>query len=126
MNENNFKSFDKVLVRVDNNTDWACDLYSHYVDNLKMHCCVGGLYSQTIPYEGNEHLLGTTDSPKPKRWRAEEKKKYWIVQNDGTVVEEDEYQDDVDDARYNIGNYFRTREEAEEMAVKFKAMLKGE
>lgn len=131
MNENNFKPFDKVLVRQDNSTDWACDLYSHYVDNLKMHCCVGGLFSQAIPYEGNEHLLGTKDSPQPKRWRAERGGHYWYVDYFGTVSEIYESFEYFDEKLYSIGNYFRTFEEAEEMAIKFrallvKAMLKGE
>lgn len=125
MNDNNFKPFDKVLVRQDNSTDWACDLYSHYVDNLKMHCCVGGLFSQAIPYEGNEHLLGTKDSPQPKRWRANRGEYYWYIDSFEVCLGQE---DDVsyNDKRYNIGNYFRTREEAAEMAVKFRDLLKGE
>lgn len=57
-----FKPFDKVLVRDDNDSTWVCDFYS----NVHADCgfiCVGELWQQCIPYEGNEHLLGTTDSP---------------------------------------------------------------
>ena len=126
MNDNNFKAFDKVLVRYAEDNDWACDLYSHYVDNLKIHCCVGGLFSQCIPYEGNEHLLGTTDSPQPKRWRAEEEAFYYFVDATFSATCEREMYSQIDGFRYNSGNYFRTKEQAEEMADKFKAMLKGE
>lgn len=126
MNENNFKPFDKVLVRHDNNSYWACDLYSHYVDdNLEIHCCVGGLFSQVIPYEGNEALLGTTDAPKPKRWRAKKNCEYYYINSRAEVVVDLEASTVVDNKQFNIGNYFRTKEEAEEMAVKFKQMLKG-
>lgn len=52
-----FKPFDKVLVR-DNKTDeWICDFYSHYIDGENLHKCVGGLWCECIPYEGNEHLV---------------------------------------------------------------------
>ena len=27
-----------------------------------LYICVGSIYEQCIPYEGNEHLLGTTDN----------------------------------------------------------------
>ena len=52
------KPFDKVLVRDDNDTPWKVGLFSH-IDG-KMFQCVGSLYRQCIPYEGNESLLGTT------------------------------------------------------------------
>ena len=52
------KPFDKVLVRDDNDTPWKVGLFSH-IDG-KMFQCVGSIYRQCIPYEGNEHLLGTT------------------------------------------------------------------
>ena len=54
----NPKPFDKVLVRDDNDTPWKVGLFSH-IDG-KMFQCVGSIYRQCIPYEGNEHLLGTT------------------------------------------------------------------
>ena len=125
MNEQ-LKPFQQVLARHDNNTYWVGDLYSHYDNNLKIHCCVGGVFSQVIPYEGNEHLLGTTDSPQPKLWRAEKNERYYFI-NPMLQVDMclDVYCDD-DDERYSVGNYFRTKEEAQEMADKFKAMLKGE
>ena len=126
MDDYNFKPFDKVLVRYYNNSTWSCDLYSHYSKKNEKHCCVGGFVEYCLPYEGNEYLLGTTDSPDQKMWRAKYKHKYWIIQNDGYVVEEEELQDEVDEKRYNIGNYFRTKEEAQVMADCFRAMLKGE
>ena len=52
------KPFDKVLCRDDNDTPWKVGLFSH-IDG-KMFQCVGSIYRQCIPYEGNESLLGTT------------------------------------------------------------------
>ena len=57
-----FKPFDKVLVRSSDELFWSCDLFSH-IDN-GTYVCIGGGWSQCIPYEGNEHLVGTTDKPK--------------------------------------------------------------
>lgn len=51
-----FKPFDKVLVCVDRH--WTADIYSH--KDGEKYMCIGGLYDQCIPYEGNEHLLGTS------------------------------------------------------------------
>lgn len=60
-----FKLFDKVLVR-DNNTDsWKADIYLGYDEECKVYHykCARANYAICIPYEGNEYLLGTTDSP---------------------------------------------------------------
>lgn len=58
----NFKPFDKVLVRNMNTQSWRCGLYSHYIDGKEWPFMVNdSSYKHCIPYEGNEHLLGTTD-----------------------------------------------------------------
>ncbi|MBQ5839907.1 MAG: hypothetical protein IIW42_07815 [Bacteroidaceae bacterium] len=60
------KPFDKVLTRQTSGQIWNANLFSHKIDKNKKlsmtFVCLGG-YCQTmcIPYEGNEHLLGTTD-----------------------------------------------------------------
>lgn len=59
--ELNFKPFDKVLVRENDKDFWRADLFSNMVDDI--YCCVGDFWKQCIPYEGNEHLLGTNNSP---------------------------------------------------------------
>jgi hypothetical protein len=57
-----FKPFDKVLVRDFEDCSWKVGLFSHYKKGDKNpYVCVGSLYKQCIPYEGNENLLGTTD-----------------------------------------------------------------
>lgn len=60
-----FKTFDRVLVRGNYASRWRAGFYSHELDG-KYYVC-GDLYQQCeqcIPYEGNEHLVGTTDNPK--------------------------------------------------------------
>lgn len=59
---NTLKPFDKVLVRDNNEQFWTCDWFSfHDTKQVYPFACVGHYVSQCIPYEGNEHLLGTTD-----------------------------------------------------------------
>lgn len=49
----------KVLMRSSNAREWVGTIFSHYSNN-KFYGC--GMYcDQCIPYEGNEHLLGTTN-----------------------------------------------------------------
>jgi len=58
-----FKPFQKVLVRDAACTDgWRAHLFSHFRGSKPV--VLGGWeYSEVIPYEGNERLLGTNDSP---------------------------------------------------------------
>ena len=60
-----FKPFEKVLVRDDTNKEWSIDLFSYYDEEDKNfpYVCMYIHYRYCIPYEGNEYLLGTTDSP---------------------------------------------------------------
>lgn len=55
-----FKPFDKVLVRDLDTHEWVCNFFSH-IDEEGYYVCVGSWWLQCIPYEGNEHLLGTTN-----------------------------------------------------------------
>lgn len=60
-----FEPFQKVLVRDDEDGVWKAGYFSNYDedDNQLPYICVGSLYKLCIPYEGNEHLLGTNKSP---------------------------------------------------------------
>lgn len=59
-----FKPFDKVLVR-DNDTEfWKADIYLGYMKNNSCpYRCTKANYEECIPYEGNEYLLDTANSP---------------------------------------------------------------
>jgi len=63
--EPEFKPFDRVLMRDFDDQMWTAHFYSHRDDNnTYIHRTVGDAgYNQCIPYEGNEHLLGTTGEP---------------------------------------------------------------
>lgn len=52
-----------VLVRDVDGTKWNLSFYGYEGDDGKFYVCNGAFWCQCIPYEGNEHLLGTTDSP---------------------------------------------------------------
>jgi len=56
---NNFKPYQKVLVRVGNESKWTCDFFSYYHEGF--HCIGCDGLAQCIPFKWNEHLLGTTD-----------------------------------------------------------------
>ena len=56
------KPFDKVLVRDNNEQLWVIDLFGFHDDRMVYKfMCVGHNVNQCIPYEGNQHLLGTTN-----------------------------------------------------------------
>lgn len=60
-----FKPFDKVLVRDEDDKEWHISLFAREIvddsDGLsyKHECSNGTLWDCCIPFEGNEHLLGT-------------------------------------------------------------------
>lgn len=58
---NTLKPFEsRVLMRSSNAREWVGTFYSHYsAHNNKFYGC-GMCCDQCIPYEGNEHFLGTT------------------------------------------------------------------
>lgn len=63
--QSQLRPFQKVLVRDFVNEKWKANFYSYAIEfevKYKYRCVTGSWY-QCIPYEGNEHLLGTTDSP---------------------------------------------------------------
>jgi hypothetical protein len=59
-----FKTFDKVLGRNEKDDVWEADLFSHYREESQYPFrCIGFGRKYCIPYEGNEHLLGTRNNP---------------------------------------------------------------
>lgn len=57
-----FKPFQKVLVRDSNTEKWGADFFSYYEEGSEYsYTCTACGFRQCIPYEGNEHLLGTTN-----------------------------------------------------------------
>lgn len=61
-----FKPFDKVLVRDYNYENWKCSLFSHYQNSNEteyIYVTMNGSYMHCIPYKGNEYLLNKIDNP---------------------------------------------------------------
>lgn len=65
--EPQLEPFQKVLARDDNDDEWEVSFFSHYrqmtPEGKPQYVCINFTWNQCIPYEGNEHLLGTTDNP---------------------------------------------------------------
>ena len=59
-----FKPFDKVLVRDNETEKWRCTFYSYFEPySTYPHVTSDSAYAMCIPFEGNEHLIGTTNNP---------------------------------------------------------------
>lgn len=59
-----FKPFERVLVRYDDDDSWRIDLFEEC--KSAYYICMTDVFNQCIPYEGNEHLLGTTNKQNNK------------------------------------------------------------
>lgn len=59
-----------------------------------------------------------------KRWRAEKEGKYYFIVASDFYIEEDyDIRDNIDDNRYEIGNYFETEEKAKEKVREIHKIL---
>lgn len=61
---------------------------------------------------------------KPKRWRAESNKDYWYLDSFLIASKDSDQFALYNFNRYNSGNYFKTKEQAEAAAEKIKELLK--
>lgn len=62
--EYQFKPFEKVLVRDNETLKWRCAFYSHFEPrSAYCHVTTNCAYAMCIPFEGNEHLVNTTNNP---------------------------------------------------------------
>lgn len=127
-----FNPFDRVLVRNENYGRWQSALYDQYLSYKGdyPHHVIGDVsYAQCIPYEGNEHLLGTTDKYVPKPWKPKSEETFFTILIDYGcpfyVTKLKWSCTPTYEAMYRLGNCFQTREEAEAMADKLNALLKG-
>lgn len=59
-----FKPFDKVLVRDNEKQVWLPRLFDLHVEQADFWTQDGKSWKMCIPYEGNEHLVNTTNKPK--------------------------------------------------------------
>ena len=61
--EYQFKPFDRVLVRDEIEETWEINFLSHKAFKYDGYQCLDRCYLYCVPYNGNEELLGTTNSP---------------------------------------------------------------
>lgn len=73
MEKQQFKPFDKVLVRNEDNSPWKADFYSHlYQMHNYLHKTISGEFKQCIPYnEETSHLVGMCEPYKRKTYNVE-------------------------------------------------------
>ena len=84
--ENKYKPFERIIIRPKDKSDiWVCGLFDNYYDK-EIKVIIGNKYYmllsdkyEILPYEGNEHLVGTTNDPE-KEVKLE--KEEWIIASD--------------------------------------------
>lgn len=106
----------------------------NYVCNDKIF--INRIYPNTPFIAGNETTFifkGIVDRINkkygiPKRWRAEKGEKYFLVSASGLIEFRIETDGPYDKLKYNLGNYFKNKEEAEKVKIeldKFWAKVKA-
>ena len=92
---------------------------------------------EKYPLDAYSAWMEWASERKPKRWRAKssagvavseceghwEDYSYWYITSDGVIAQEEEMNCKADNLRYKLGNYFRTKEEAEQAAEAVRDML---
>lgn len=117
----NFKLGEIILYRCPKEV-WRIALYG----GVETHDSAGNLRDiiEVIPLEGNEHMHGTCNDVKPKRWRADISGEYFYINSTGLIGHCTDDYVEMDDVRYEVGNYFKTEQEAKETAQKIINLLK--
>ena len=59
------------------------------------------------------------------RWRALYNEKYYVINSETNICYQKETGHVVDGNRYDVGNYFRTREAAEKVAKQIREIIKN-
>ena len=65
-----------------------------------------------------------THTAHEKRWRAERFGEYYLINSRTEILKVNEHYCEDDDLLYNIGNYFKTRDEADVKVNEIKKLLK--
>ena len=134
MNKTEFKAYDRVLVRDEDQERWQAAFYDQYLTrngHYPHHVIGGDSYAQCIPYKSNEHLLGTTDRPeKPEPWKPKNGEMYyciaWAVSIGFFTVRSNwDSHESFDTDAWKAGNCFRTEEEAQQVKDRMNEALKG-
>lgn len=84
-NQFEFKPFDQVLVRDDDNQRWRIDIYSHYENHS--HRCLNSTWHQCIPYDKNTARLLGIDQP----YLPPQPKEYYVSWGPDSEMEQTEF-----------------------------------
>lgn len=126
-----FKRNDIVLCRDDKDSYWRIDVFLHKNDSAPYPFrCNNSVWLECIPYEGNEQLLGTTDSPVTEPWKPKNSEMYyciaWSVSSGFfTVRSHWNSHEPFDTDAWEAGNCFRTEEDAKQVIDRMNEALEG-
>ena len=95
-----------------------CKTNIYYISPVGNFICAVNEDSSFCPY-----IKATAEKIKPLTWRAEQGAGYYIVDSTIEVQKMYDFRDCSDNKRYENGNYFKTKEEAEKAAEKIKKIL---
>ena len=75
MEKHQFKPFDQVLARDEEDDIWVTNIFSHYSSNENYpYHCIDSRYRQCLPYnENTAHLIGTSanyELEQPNEWEV--------------------------------------------------------
>jgi hypothetical protein len=85
-----------------------------------------GMVDSDENYDLYKYIKDTATELKPMRWKAKECYPYYYVDSSLLVTETTEEGYTSDRMRYDVGNYFKTEEEAQAFADKLKELFKKE
>lgn len=103
------------------NYEGNCKTNIYYISPVGNFICAVNEDSSFCPY-----IKATAERIKPLTWRAEQGAGYYTVSNTIVVMKMYDVRDVFDNKRYENGNYFKTKEEAEIAAEKIKKILLSE
>jgi len=82
------------------------------------------LYKVGKIWNAEKKCIEDIEDIEPKRWRAKYNERCWIITDTFSVIDQYDIYCGINDIRYEIGNYFKTKEQAEEAVEKMKELLK--
>ena len=74
---------------------------------------IDNIYEQIEVLKGKVDELKSGPKNKNVRWRAEKGERYYLISNEGSIGHNFEDSRPYNNYQYNVGNYFKTSEEAE-------------
>lgn len=115
-----FKPFDKVLVRGNDTEFWKADIYLGYTKNNSCpYRCTKANYGRCIPYEGNEYLLDTANSNMCRQERIESIRN-WLKSCKQEVMLGKKLSPDTFDQIINeFNNYIAFEEETRKSTIEY-------